>query len=328
MPYEFVYKLTNFRNHFAFLIGGASPAGFDPELGWIPKQGVWGHNITILEDGVRSNGGGELRDWAAPILAVGDSFTFGSQVADWETWPAELEKLIGRKVVNGGVFGYGIDQAFLRARRLLSQHRFSAVIFSFIAADIYRSQLSEGWSRQKPYFDFKDGRLTLENVPVPPPSPLSKENALLIAMQHSQLLHSVMSRLFPEWWSGSHTTQVHDDNKGREVACALLHELEALTKSHGTELIVLIQYMRGGESFESDSRAIKSVLRCISDPATRVLDTKQALFELKAEDPSRYERLYNFHMTAEGNRFVALETSKLLTRNSAEVDQSGFSPPR
>ena len=103
---------------------------------------------------------------------------------------------------------------------------------------------------------------------------------------------------------------------------------QALTKSHGTELIVLIQYMRGGESFESDSRAIKSVLRCISDPATRVLDTKQALFELKAEDPSRYERLYNFHMTAEGNRFVALEISKFVTQRSTAVDQGRLSPAR
>ena len=37
-----------------------------------------------------------------------------------------------RRVVNGGVSGYGTDQAFLRARRLLSRHRFSILIFSFI----------------------------------------------------------------------------------------------------------------------------------------------------------------------------------------------------
>ena len=329
LPYEFAYQLTNFRNHFiAFnMKGGGSPAAFDPELGWVPKQGVWGNNITILEDGVRSNGRGELRDWSEPILAVGDSFTFGSQVADSETWPAELEKLTGRKVINGGVFAYGIDQAFLRARHLLSRYRFSTVIFSFISDDIRRCQLSEGWSRQKPYFDFKDGRLTLENVPVRPPSP-PKESELLIAMEHSQLVHSVMRRLFPEWWLRSHNTQVHDDHKGTEVACALLHELEGLTKSRGSELIVLIQYMRGGEFFESDSMAVKSVLRCISDPATRVLDTKPALSELKAKDRSRYERLYDYHMTAEGNQFVALEISKFLTQRSTEVDQSGLSPAR
>ena len=98
-----------------------------------------------------------------PILAVGDFFTYGDEASDWETWPAQLEKLTGRKVINGGVFGYGIDQAFLRARRLLSRYRFSTVIFGFIPDDIKRCQMSERYWN-KPYFDFRDGRLTLENV--------------------------------------------------------------------------------------------------------------------------------------------------------------------
>jgi hypothetical protein len=41
---------------------------------------------------------------------------------------------------------------------------------------------------------------------------------------------------------------------------------------------------------------------------------KPALSELKAEDLSRYNGLYNRHMTAEGNQFVALEISKLVTK--------------
>jgi len=35
-------------------------------------------------------------------------------------------------------------------------------------------------SAAKPYFDFKDGRLTLENVPVPPPLSALKESSLLM----------------------------------------------------------------------------------------------------------------------------------------------------
>ena len=41
---------------------------------------------------------------------------------------------------------------------------------------------------------------------------------------------------------------------------------------------------------------------------------KPALSELKVEDLSRYNRLYNRHMTAEGNQFVALEISKIPTK--------------
>jgi hypothetical protein len=121
---------------------------------------------TILDGGTRSNCNGEVRDASKPILAVGDTFIFGPDVSDWETWPAQLEEFSGIRVINAGVVAYDMDQAFLRARRLLSRYRFSTVIFGFIPDDDRYSQM---WGWVKPYFDFKDGQLTLENVPIPPP---------------------------------------------------------------------------------------------------------------------------------------------------------------
>jgi hypothetical protein len=346
--YKGEWAFINFRFPQGAWFEERHPAAFDAELGWVPKpdpQGPWrptiaarmagdppGTTTTILEDGIRSNGNGEVPHTAESILAVGDSFTFGAQVSDWETWPAQLDKLSGRRVINGGVFGYGIDQAFLRARRLLSRYRVSTVIFSFIPDDIRRCQMSVKYERAKPYFDLKDGRLTLENVPVPPPArPSPKGNGLLvvledswflIALEHSQLAHSVMIRLFPEWWlTGrmSWETQVHGEEKGKQVACALLHELEGLTKSHGSKLIVVAQHQHGETLAQSMASA--SVLRCLSDTATRVLDLKPALSELKAKDPSRYNRLYHQlggHMTAEGNQLVALEISKIVTERGVD----------
>jgi hypothetical protein len=82
------------------------PPDFDSELGWIPKRNVqpnknfWGdwETVTILQDGVRSNGHGELWDGSgAPILTAGESMTFGDEVSDWETWPAQSEKTVGKK---------------------------------------------------------------------------------------------------------------------------------------------------------------------------------------------------------------------------------------
>jgi hypothetical protein len=300
---------------------------FDAELGWVPKQNaqttnVWGATVTTLKDGIRSNGSGEVRDGTDdPILAVGDSYTWGDQVSDWETWPAQLEKLTGRRVINGGVAGYGIDQSFLRARRLLSQYRFSTVIFSFIPDDIGRCELSRRTSAAKPYFDFNNGRLTLENVPVPPPSPRPGSEPI-IALEHSYLVHSVMKRLFPEWWL-LWERPVHD--KGGKVSCALLHKLEELTKSRGPELIVLVQH--GFWEGVAESMAVESVLSCLSDRATRVFDLEPALSELKAEDPPRYDRLYEHtggHMTAEGNQFVALEVSKILVQKSTQFNPGNF----
>jgi len=82
----------NFRDRDT-LFENKSPATFDSELGWLPKQGVWsafapgtqitepGAVVTILEDGIRSNGSGQVVNTTESILAVGDSFTFGSQVS-------------------------------------------------------------------------------------------------------------------------------------------------------------------------------------------------------------------------------------------------------
>jgi hypothetical protein len=316
--YHGEWEYTNFRFPQGALFANAT--SFDDELGWVPEQGVhrpWGTTVTVLKDGIRSNGRGEVWDGSDhSVLAVGDSFTFGNQISDWETWPAQLEKLSGRRVINAGVFGYGLDQAFLRTRRLLSRYRFSTVIFSFIPDDIRRCQMLGIFNTVKPYFDFKDGRLTLENVPVPPTFLPEQESELLIALEHSRLVHAVMKRSFPEWWlSAPFEKQVQDREEGIKVACGVLHELEGLTKLRDSELIVLVQ--RTEVESASEATATKSVLRCVTDPATRVLDLQPALSELKAVDPSRYHQLYvpnGGHMTAEGNQFVAREILPILMR--------------
>jgi len=303
-----------------------TPVVFDAELGWVPRgdaqtndklAGPARTTVTILKDGIRSNGNGDVRDASWPILAVGDSFTFGDEVSDWETWPAQLEELSGIRVIKAGVSAYGVDQAFLRARRLLSRYRFSTVIFSFIPDDIRRSQMSVAWGWSKPYFDLKRGQLTLENFPIPPP----RKSDLLIALEHSQVVHSVMKRLAPDWWLGR-SVQALDEEKGVAVVCALFYEIEALTKSLGSQLIILVEYHDHEISFPSTvvEGNVSRTLSCLSDPATRVLDFKPLLSELKAKDVSRYSGLYIpvlqgwAHMTAAGNRFVALEISKFLTQ--------------
>ena len=47
----------------------------------------------------------------------------GDEVDDREAWPAQLQGLLGRRVVNGGVTGYGLDQMVLRAERFVALGR-------------------------------------------------------------------------------------------------------------------------------------------------------------------------------------------------------------
>jgi hypothetical protein len=64
----------------------------------------------------------------AAVLVVGDSFTFGDQVSDDETWPACLEATLHRGVDNGGVFGYGAAQALRRALLKLNEKKYEHLV--------------------------------------------------------------------------------------------------------------------------------------------------------------------------------------------------------
>lgn len=92
--------------------------------------------------------------------------TEGTAVGNDETWPADLERLTGRRVLNAGVRGYGLDQIVLRAERMVPELKPSTVILAFIADDISRTALSVRDGKGKPYFVPDGEGLELRNVPV------------------------------------------------------------------------------------------------------------------------------------------------------------------
>jgi hypothetical protein len=215
-------------------------AEYHPELGWVPRAGAFqgdGQNgWSVSQAGLRSNGSA-FASADQPLLVVGDSFTFGDEVQDHETWPAQLERRLNKPVLNGGVFAYGVDQAVLRAGQLLDTHEPDVVLLAFISDDINRAEFSY-YLAWKPYFEYSGGGLSLNNVPVPEgPNPGPPYSRMRKALSYSFLCSAILRRVAPEWWHSGAIRKVHDD--GEAVSVELLVRLHDLVQAKHARLLVI-----------------------------------------------------------------------------------------
>ena len=313
------FTFENYREEFYNLFTSATPAQYDSQLGWIPRpstfrnETIWGTRVTILADSTRSNGdhAAPRETGRSPILAVGDSFTYGDGVSDHETWPASLETLLGRRVINGGVFNFGVDQSFLRAKALIKRYHPEILIFSFISDDVRRATLSVRTGVGKPYFDVSGGTLQLKNVPVPQMSQRTPEHTgLQRLLGYSYLAHTVlMNHRFSAWylrgiWSENEVRAIKD---GERVACLIFDELKRMVEDDGIRVVLLAQYGR----WETDEtvQVVQRVLQCTDHGAFTVVDLRPSLEEVRARSQKEYESYYKGHMSFEGNAFVARQLS-------------------
>lgn len=157
------------------------------------------------------------------IVVLGDSFTFGDEVGDEQTWSHQLSLLLpGVEVLNLGVHGYGHDQMLLYLQEEGVKYRPDIVLLGFLSDDMERNVLGFR-DYAKPRFDLDAGKLKLRNVPIPSP-----EQTLRREFWRSKLLDvfSVIQTSY-RWRSGRTPAFT------RELTVALLDEIAKTARGIG-----------------------------------------------------------------------------------------------
>jgi lysophospholipase L1-like esterase len=278
----------------------------DDLLGWAPRAGHSEADVTIDADGLRVTGPAPAPAGTAPVLAVGDSFTYGEGVFDAEAWPAQLQGLVDRRVLNGGVSGYGFDQIVLRAEQLALALRPSVIVVSFIADDLQRTEMSRMWGYDKPWFAIEEGQLRLKGVP-------SRRRGR--SLLPPRLVERFFMALTPSLQAllGYHV-RVHRRGTGPAIAGRLVERLAALQAKGRTRIMVLAQYDPNvwiDRAFANEQRGLaQSVLDRAKDNGLATLDS----FARLAAEPEPRALYRSYHMNPRGNLVIARLVATALAR--------------
>ncbi|MBI3314019.1 MAG: SGNH/GDSL hydrolase family protein [Candidatus Omnitrophica bacterium] len=150
---------------------------YDSKLGWTLRPGVRQGLHQVSEQGLRSDHSYSLKP--APgmirISAFGDSYTHGDDVSFENTWEQKLQAMNSQfEVLNFGVGGYGLDQAFWRYRKEGDRFHAKIVLIGFMSENIFRAVNNfrsfyfpeAGFAFSKPRFKLEGENLILIKNPM------------------------------------------------------------------------------------------------------------------------------------------------------------------
>jgi len=289
-------------------------AQYDTILGYIPKAGfnktidAWNSLVTINQDGFRSNDNSQhVISYKHPILVSGDSFTFGDQVNNNETWPSCVERTLAISVDNAGVFGYGAAQAQLRLERIinLSNKNYSHVILSIlVASDFNRDRLSfnEGFPRPA-VITLENGNLSYSKIPNPnifgskfaeSIKPNLFHKIVIKISEFSVIARKLAGNIFLNL--SLRRTESHPNAASKKKIIQWTIENFSKIKSPRS---ILLQYPQehNNQEIESEKELIKSIA---NEYNVNVIDTLNMINSSKKTN----QELYSGHHTALGNELV------------------------
>jgi hypothetical protein len=259
----------------------------DAAWGWRYRPGARvRHTTEEFDVAVAINEFGFREQRAMPVspevVVLGDSYAFGWGVDGSETFAERLGELLERPVWNLSISGTGPGQQLLvlreRGRLLEATTHFAprTLLVTFCGNDLAEASRDVSYRRRKPRFEYADGELRLQGVPVPEP----------LLERHSFLYRSVVGLRRER----AQAPFVQDEVSGaRELLLALYAEMAR--ELPDSNVIVIHE---GAEWLTAGFAGARNV---------QTLDVKPALDRAAAVEPVRFAR--DGHWNARGHDVVA-----------------------
>lgn len=204
---------------------------YHPVRGWalapfLHEADVFGGKVlTSNSRGIRGSSEHAEKASGRRILVFGDSFTFGEEVSDDETYAAALGRALpDADVLNMGVHGYGHDQMLLYLREEGHNYHPDLVLLGFLPYDMERNLL-QFRDFAKPRFAVEQRRLVLRGTPVPTPE----------AVRAQEVYRSEFIDLLRILWSRALGS---DERVVKELTSLVLDSFRDSARSVGAECLL------------------------------------------------------------------------------------------
>lgn len=279
----------------------------DADLGITLPSGEAAFRVRTDHQGRRLNGqtpppGGPL------ILALGDSQTFGFGVADEQTWPASLERILGRRVLNAGFrsgFCPPVQAAYLRDFGLAEKPAVVLLAFT-VANDLLdmKALVSTG----------RDAHGLPETVESP--------RGWLQPLVGATAIYQFFGRRFLNYRLRRATTAALRRAKPENgqapfpfdvewtEAADILRGMDELCRGRGAQFGVVLLPHRAPQTNPTHQEISRRMLALAADSGLALLDLEPHL--LADADPARFFFPIDGHFTPQGTRVMADATARFV----------------